>query len=281
MVHCKELNKSFYTSKDMFLALRANKQQLIDAKKATIKTSDAVAFTVRPTGETMKGEPGTAKDLTYGDYIYPVINTINWLDSHKDVHIWGIWDKSAKEQSGKTYYLVNHDLAIGCVISYPKEVEVMVKTMSWAQLGYDYAGDTQALIFKARLTEKSNQAAYHAIKAGEALQNSVRMQYVALDLAINSTTEDFKEEKRIWDKYAPYVVNKEELQDGYFWAITEAKIFKEGSAVLFGSNEATPIMTEEPKQHIEPPGGTQQSAAKSTGNLKEWNKLLKNFKTSK
>lgn len=279
MIRCKELNRNFATQKELFAALKSHKREIIEAKKADIKKTDPVIFHLRPT-DALKTE-STVKEITYGDYIYPVINTINWLDSHKDVHIWGIWDKSAKEQSGQTYYLVNHDLSIGQVISYPKEVEVMVKTMSWAQLGYDYPGDTQALIFKARLTEKSNQAAYQAIKAGEALQNSVRMQYVSLDLAVNATDEDFKEEKRVWDKYSPYVVNRDALKDGYFWAVKEAKIFKEGSAVLFGSNEATPIMTEEPKQHITAAPSHSQSAAKSTGNLKQLNSILKQMKSLK
>lgn len=274
---CKELNKDFSSQREMFLALKANKQSLIELKKATIKNADPVrSFT--PTSRTEAAKSAEKTDVGYGDYVYPVINTINFLDSHKDLHVWGIWDKSAAEQTGKVYYIVNHDLALGSVISYPKEVEVMVKEMFWSELGRDYAGKTQALIFKAKLTEKSNRDAYLAIKDGEDLQNSVRMLYVSLDLAVNSGSEDFKEEKRIWDKYYPSIVNKEASEDGYFWAVTEAKIYKEGSAVLFGSNEATPIQYTEPKQNIGPGQSTQSGAAKSTLKRSALNELLKTLK---
>src|SRR5687768_14593104 len=143
MIHCKELNKSFTDKKTMFGAIKKAKQELIAAKKAAIKNSDP--FTVKHEA----GTPGflpvfkgieLRKEVGFGDFVYPVINTINYLDSHKDVHIWDIWNKSAKEQSGKIYYIINHDLSIGKVISYPKEVEIMVKEMSWADLGRDYSG---------------------------------------------------------------------------------------------------------------------------------------------
>lgn len=278
MIQCKELNKAFADKKAMFKAIKTAKQELIAAKKAVIKNSDPVLVTIGyggPSNLPIMKEFGVAKEVSFGDYVYPVINTINYLDSHKDVHLWGIWDKSAKEQNGKIYYIINHDLSIGKVISYPKEVQIMVKEMTWAELSRSYTGKTQALVYKAKLTEKTNRDAYEAIKAGEEIQNSVRMQYIRLDLAVNSGDEDFKEEKRIWDKYAPSVVNKEALEDGYFWAIFEAKIYMEGSAVLFGSNDVTPILTEEPKQHIEPPAGTQQRAVDDTRRKQAFSNLLK------
>lgn len=244
MIRCKELNKTFTDKKGLFSALKAAKQELIAAKKAVIKNSDPVLAGMSFIS-TKKGS--TPKEISFGDYVYPVINTINYLDSHKDMHLWGIWDKSAKEQNNKVYYLINHDLSIGKVISYPRDVEIMVKEMSWKDLGFNFSGKTQALIFKAKLTEQSNKDAYDAIKAGESIQNSVRMQYVRMDLAINSNDKDFREEKTVWDKYSPNTVNKEALGEDYFWAVYEAKIYMEGSAVLFGSNESTPVLFTEPK----------------------------------
>lgn len=275
MYHCKELNRPFSTQKEMFAALKENKQLIIEAKKAATKNSDPF-FCTGSRVETKEAATKAATGIEFGDYIYPVINTTWWLDSHKDLHIDGIWDKSAKEQNGKTYYIINHDLALGSVISYPKEVEIMIKQMGWRDLGYAFDGVTEALIFKAKITDKSNAAAVAAFKDGEEIQNSVRMVYMSLDLAVNSTSEDFKEEKRIWDKYAARVVNQDALKDGYFWPIYEAKIYKEGSAVLFGSNEATPVLYEQPKQHIAPPTGTQRRAANST-RAKQLNNLLKTF----
>lgn len=275
MIFCKELNKSFKDKKDMFLVLKQSKEQLIAAKKAVIKCSDPVLFNLgvaMPGAEVVAKEFGTPKEVNFGDYVYPVINTINYLDSHKDVHVWGLWDKSAKDQNGKVYYIINHDLAIGKVISYPKEVDIMIKEIKWSELGRNYAGKTQALIFKAKLTDKSNDDAYKTIKGGEEIQNSIRMMYVRLAIAINSGSEDFKEEKRVWDKYSPDVVNKEALEDGYFWAVLEAKIYLEGSAVLFGSNDVTPVMYEEPKI-IQPLSGTESAPSKDTRVLDALTKL--------
>ena len=76
------------------------------------------------------------------------------------------------------------------------------------------------------------------------------MRYVSFDLAINSEAEWDKEEKALWDKYYPVIANKELADErGYFWAVTEAKIV-EGSAVVMGSNSATPTLEtkEEPSE---------------------------------
>lgn len=277
MIHCKELNKSFASQALMFAALKAGKQELIASKKASIKNTDPILAGIpigSPNSFPLVKEFGTPKEVNFGDYVYPVINTINYLDSHKDVHLTGIWDKSAKEQSGKTYYIINHELMLGKVISYPKDVSIYVKDMTWKDLGRNYPGSTQALIFKAKLTERSNKDAFDAIKAGEEIQNSVRMQYVRLELAINSNEDYYKEEKAVWNKYAPLVVNQEDLNETvYFWAVHEAKIYLEGSAVLFGSNDVTPIYTEEPK-HIEPPAGTQILAVDDTRKKEALNNLF-------
>ena len=54
------------------------------------------------------------------------------------------------------------------------------------------------------------------------------------------------------------IANKEEADRvGYFWAVTEAKIVKEGSMVLFGSNSVTPLL----QKDIEPDAPTQEKEA--------------------
>jgi hypothetical protein len=72
--------------------------------------------------------------------------------------------------------------------------------------------------------------------------HSVGMRYVNLELAINSEAEYDKEYKERWDKYYPIVANKELADErGYMWIVSEAKIV-EGSAVVMGSNSATPTL---------------------------------------
>jgi hypothetical protein len=68
------------------------------------------------------------------------------------------------------------------------------------------------------------------------------MQYVKLELCINSDSRYDAEEKAAWDKYIEQVANRQTVEDaGYFWAVTEAKLI-EGSAVVIGSNFATPTI---------------------------------------
>lgn len=271
MIYCKTLDKNFETKEAMFAELKANKEHLIGLKKAAVKYSDAVSYTFKSKdAEKAEGEPAS---IGYGSVIYPVINSTNFLDSHDDVHIDGIWDVSVKDQQGKVYYIINHDLMIGSVISYPDDVEPMVVSLNWSDLGLDYEGTTQALIFKTTLNEYANQDAYKAIVAKKPLQNSIRMRYIDMTLCINDNSDDYKQEKANFDKYIKVIANKEDaLERGYFWAITQAAIYKEGSAVLFGSNSATPIQYSDPskdsqdqeQQSIDPP---RQSESKSNKSL--------------
>ena len=90
---------------------------------------------------------------------------------------------------------------------------------------------------------------------------SVGMRYVKLLLAVNN--EEYKTEKEIWDKYYPVIANKSAADEqGYFWAVTEAKVV-EGSAVPIGSNQVTPTISVNTKEagethfNQEPPKGTQ------------------------
>jgi len=75
------------------------------------------------------------------------------------------------------------------------------------------------------------------------IEHSVRMQSIKFTLAINSSEPDFKAEKENYDKIISKIVNQKRAEDlGYFFAIEEAKIIKEGSMVLGGSNDKTPLM---------------------------------------
>lgn len=248
MIFCKELNKSFETKEEMFAAVKANKDKIIGLKKATIKESDPV-YAVNKSLDAVKGESSKSEPVSFGSTIYPVINTTNLYDSHGDVHINKLWDVSVVDQKGKLHYIINHELEIGKVISYPNDVNPIVVDMTWKELGYEYPGSTQALIFEALLSEVSNVDAAKAIIQGIPLQNSVRMRYISMTLCIDSNEEGFKQERENFYKYLPDIANKQDVLDsGYFWAITEAAIYLEGSAVLRGSNPNTPILTVDPSK---------------------------------
>lgn len=271
---CKYLNgQSFETKGEMFTALKAAKDEIIAMRKIAIKDSVPVNFILKSDGS-FKAESGVK--LQYGDYIYPVINSTGYLDSHSDLHLPGIWDKSAESQKGKIYLIINHDLSIGNVISYPKDVEPIISEVEWSRLGKPYQGKTQVLIFKSKITEKSNTAAYLALRDGEDVEYSIRMQYVKLELCINDASEGFKSEKAAFDKYFPMIVNHEKAtEDGFFWAIHEAKIYKEGSMVLFGSNDATRTLYDLEEKEVQPPTSIENEPPTSTQKERE-NSLLFN-----
>lgn len=252
MIFCKELNRSFATKEEMIKALIESKAEVIALKKSAIKEADAIAHVLRSNIALKDGT--TNEPLKVGDTIKVAINTIGFLDSHNDVHIAGIWNKSAKEQSGKTYHIINHNLSLGNIVGYPKDVSIEVATLSWSELGKSYAGTTEVLIFNTTITDKTNPDAFKAYRDGEDLQHSVRMEYVMLHLCIDDP--ETKECFANWMKFYPQVVNQEVADErGYFWAVTEAKISKEGSTVLFGSNEVTPLLGHSTKD--EPLPGTQ------------------------
>lgn len=245
MITCKELNRSFGTKEELIKSLIENKDEVIALKKSALKHSDGVSIFLRD-GVAAKAGAST-QPLKVGDTIKVAINTIGYLDSHNDVHIAGIWSKSAKEQNGKVYHAINHELSLGNLVAYPKDVAISVETMSWSELGKSYAGFTEVLAFASTITEKTNKDAFLAYRDAEDLQHSVRMEYVMLHLCINDP--ETKDCFANWTKYYPQVVNSELADErGYFWAVTEAKISKEGSTVLFGSNEVTPLLGHSTKE---------------------------------
>lgn len=245
-VFCKELKKNFESKAEMFAALKESKEHIIGLKKAALKDTDPVMLHIRDKESEKALSDPMPTDV--GSMIYPVINSCNWLDSHGDVHIKGLWDVSLKDQAGKVYYIINHDLEIGSVIAYPKDVEATVQDISWREMGIDIDGTTQVLLYKVKLTSAANKDFLEAVKAGAPIQNSVRMRYIAMTLCIDDSSDDFKQEKDNFDKYIKVVANRKDAEEqGYFWAITEAAVYKEGSAVLFGSNEATPILYSDPQ----------------------------------
>lgn len=245
-------NMEFATKAEMYVALKDNLQTIVDAKKAMIKTAESIRM--------MAGQSGgsTLKSLNLDKgFIYPVINTTKYMDSHNDVHLDGIWDRHIKDVQGKIYYVANHKIEVGQVIAYPSDVKVMVQNVTWKDLGYNFSGSTQALMFKIDRNKIRMKEAREIIDERIDIEHSVRMQYLKFSLAINSDDKDLAGEKMIWDKHISKVVNPERAnENGYFFAIEEAKIVKEGSMVLHGSNDATPMLL--PKQQQEAPGGTQQ-----------------------
>jgi hypothetical protein len=222
--------------------LRENKSVLIAQKKMQNKEADAISYFIEvenSKGEVVKAESNTDEDYSKLKAVL-VINTTKLLDSHGDVHLNGLWKKSVNEQKD-ILLLQEHQMKFNMIIS--DNVVASTKTMSWESLGYNFEGSTEALVFNTEIDKDRNEFMFGQYKKGYVKNHSVGMRYVKIDLAINSESKWDEEEKAIWDKYYKEIVNKEVADErGYFWAVTEAKAI-EGSAVVKGSNYATPTIS--------------------------------------
>ena len=239
MIVCKALDKSFESEQDMFSELREHKHVLIAQKKASYKSFVEGNPNFVSKKDAVKGEKDSV--LSIGDTVKNAINTIYWFDSHEDVHLPKNWNKTAKEQNGKIYHVINHDLKIGSIVGYPKDVSVYVEQVAWKELGIDFAGTTEVLVGETKMTEKTNKDAFLAYRDKEPIQHSPRLMYIDFALAMDSNDPSDKEEKSLFDKHINKIANKEQvIQNRYFFAIKEAKLHNEFSTVTFGSNPATP-----------------------------------------
>ena len=247
MIVCKEFpDREFNSKEELFKALKENKPSLIALKKSTEKRADAVSYVNSEVSKinANKEENGTQTEIDKLQ-VKVVINTTNFIDSHNDLHINGIWNRSVSNQK-EFLHLQEHDRDFDKVIS--DSAKGHVESVSWKSLGLPYNGKTEALIFDSVIEKKRNEFMFKQYANGWVKNHSVGMRYVKIDLAVNSESEWDKDEKELWDKYYPIVANKEVADErGYFWVVSEAKVI-EGSAVVMGSNSATPTLSVENKQ---------------------------------
>ena len=125
-----------------------------------------------------------------------VINTTNILDSHGDVHLKGIWNKSVKEQKN-IYLLQEHKMTFDHIIT--DKVNASVQAMTWGDLGFDYEGKTEALVFNTEIDKGRNPYMFQQYSKGYVKEHSVGMRYVKISLAINSDKRYDEEEKEVWE----------------------------------------------------------------------------------
>lgn len=230
---------------DLFAYLKENKQEIIRIKKSMPIKSEPFSCGVSLPGNTL-----TIKKE--GDDIEPdtvevkaVANTANVLDSHMDVLAPGSWTKSIHENGpqGKDVISHLHDHIHELTAKVGQVRKIAGEMVKASLLGF--TGETrllEALIFTTLIKKSYNKTVFELYKDLEVKQHSIGMQYVKLELAINAEDEDFEEEKAVWDKNIGDIINPgKALERGFFWMVLEIKLF-ENSAVLLGSNAATPTL---------------------------------------
>lgn len=276
MITVKEFpNREFASKEELFTALRENKNTLISQKKMITKEADSTIHYVEI--ETDSKDIADKSNNTNPSDASKIkaklaINTTNIMDSHSDVHLKGIWNKSAKEQKN-ILLLQEHQMKFDHIIT--DKVQASVQKMAWSKLGIGFNGETEVLLFDAEIDKERNPFMFEQYAKGYVKEHSVGMRYVKLELALNSDNKFDAEEKAVWDKYINEIVNKEVAENqGYFWAVSEAKII-EGSAVVKGSNYATPTISVEA---VKEDTTTTTEPDNSTQKLKDaLNELLNKF----
>jgi len=239
---CKELNKEFTDKVSMFAELKANKELIIKEKKSQIfKSCDK--------NSTVPFKPlklDAIKGLKMSDDAYYIaVNTTNVLDSHGDLHVKGIWNKSVKDQQGKNYLVLDHKMEVSNVVAKKENVEMFIADISYDSIKKGYTGNTQALIYKVAKSDIINPLAKEWLESKSDIEASVRMQYVSVELALNSDAKADQEEKAVYDEYINKIANKSDYDEiEYFWVVKEAKNVGESSLVLAGSNNATGVINE-------------------------------------
>lgn len=236
--------KHFENKSDQLKWIADNQNILKAQRRAEKKNSDSInvlSFAVNNRGERLKSMAnGENEDMEPGVLrIKVVLNTTNLLDSHGDVHLPGIWKKTLAETA--LFYLTQeHDLCFDKIIS--DEIKAYTQVFNWKDLGFNYDGKTEALVFEATVREEDNELMYSKYKRGKVHQHSVGMMYMKDFFCYNSNDPDYAQFKDAWDKYYPEITNKDLAdQQGWFYAVTEAKLI-EGSAVPLGSNPITPTL---------------------------------------
>ncbi len=276
-MYCKELGKKFKSEKELFNALIKNEKIITDAKKSQILKSADKGLSIKAK-QVLKGlNTQTIKALNLDEnYYYIAVNSTNILDSHSDLHVKGIWNKTVKEQQGKVYLVADHKLELNNVIAQKEDIEMLLMDVPFSAIGKAYEGETQVLVYK--IAKDKIKKDMQTWLDDYDIQASVRMQYVKIVTCLNSDEKDHEKYKKNYDTYLPLIANKSDFKTfpNYFWAITEAKNVRESSLVLFGSNHATGIVQDD-KEKQEPSEDTHNHKTEAEKSLQDRKQFLLNI----
>lgn len=253
------LNKKYGSLKEFHHYLKDNMEQILTEKKSTIyKSIDkgaGVGFTDFSNVTGVVDKSIIEKANSYGfknGFIYPVVNSTNWLDSHFDVHLKGCYKKTVKEQQGKVYLIDTHQKGLANILTKKQDVKMLIKEIDWRLLGKDIDGEVESLVFEIS-EHKVRPDALEFIKETPDLENSFAMRYINCQFAIKSNDPAFKEENEVFEEYISHIANADMAKKyGFFNAVKELAIMGEGSIcpVVGGSNSATRVLNiAEPSNH--------------------------------
>jgi len=216
-----------------------DKLEIISLKKASVKFQDSLPIDVlAQKDETIKRPYDSNLPLDTDTTIYRTIiaNTYNYMDSHGDVHLNGLFSKSLQETK-KIFFLHDHKFEVTAQIG--TTMKAYEQDGRFLYFGYNSPLDTQALLLDVSIDKAMNELVFNQYKDQQINQHSVGMYYVKVDLAADNKQDIAAYE--LYHRLLPSIANADEVsKQGYFFAVSEAKL-KEVSAVLMGSNPLTGV----------------------------------------
>ena len=229
----------FAEKKELFKYLIDNKADIIDVKKNTVKHCNPINSLSNDNVTVKALETNHKDDISSGVIKRTIVgNTYNWLDSHGDVHVKGIFSKSISERKNKVKHFHDHINQLNAQVG--KFTDVYEKDVLWKDLGVNKEGTTTALFADSDILERYNKNMFLQYANKEIDQHSVGMYYVKIEMAVNDS--EYKEEFKVYNDYIGQIANKEDAEEqGYFFVVKEAKLI-EISAVTEGSNAITPTI---------------------------------------
>lgn len=242
------MNLDHLKGKELFKALKANRETIVKEKLSSTKYADAVVapITVTPrehkesslkaedSDESSSSDPGTVK-------VTVVCNTAWFCDSHMDVLSDTAYDASIAKRGNTIPHITDHKWESTAHVGDVQKV--YTKKLSLRELGLEAEGSTTALLMDSIVREDYNKHVYKFYSKGKINQHSIGLTYTGLKLALNSDDEEDIAEYTTWTENYDKIINKELVDKrGYFWLVPSVDVL-ENSCVLFGANALTPTLS--------------------------------------
>lgn len=228
-------DKVFTDKMDQARFIKSNLEAIKAIKREQYKTDAEYIFKA---GLLTGGFKPMIEDIT-SDIIEvkAIINTTNVIDSHMDLHLQGIWNKTVKDNP-YSYHLKQHERMFESVIS--SKAKNVNERMKFSDIGVNSDMEMDANINQFLINKADHPLMFKKYADGEVTQHSVGMMYVNYDIAWYD--EDSEKEMNFFNEMKALAINPEVAEEaGYLWVHREAKK-REGSAVVFGSNPFTPTL---------------------------------------
>lgn len=219
-------------------------KERVKASKSVPQCADNISFKVSGG----KGEGGIKAAV-----IDPKVNALDvevvanmamFMDSHRDVLTANSWFKSVSERGKGDVipFLRDHKHNTSGIIGLTRQFTT--KQINLEAFGYSGKGD--GLVHEATVLREYDRDIFYKYLNGSIKAHSIGLRYNALSLAFDDSSEEYAEEKALYDRVLPSIINKESVEEaGYFWYVTDIMLV-ENSAVLFPSNSLTPTLSVQP-----------------------------------